>query len=259
LKLDMLGIDLRFNETRFKLYAGGREVKANLRTLADLKPVLADAEFAKKITPAMAKRVQYYMFRGAAKPSEASVFKRAGVSFDVTVLPKLDLGNEFNKTLGHYHERAACGKTYPEVYEVLNGNAIYLLQKKNERGEIVDVVYCSAGKGDQILVPPDYGHVTNNAGNGTLIMANIVALHESDYSEFRRKKGGALYFMKPSRTDAKPKIVSNPAYSSGGRRKAPRAREWKARRIWPNGLYASFIAAPDAFSFLTNPERVLYA
>ncbi|MEM0475776.1 MAG: glucose-6-phosphate isomerase family protein, partial [Candidatus Norongarragalinales archaeon] len=168
LKLAAPGIDLRFDEARLKLYADGREVKPSLRTLADLKPVLADKEFARSITPKLSRRVQYYMFRGVAKPKDKPIFKRAGVSFDVTVLPKLDLGSEFNKTLGHYHERAACGRTYPEVYEVLKGNAIFLFQKKDSRGKLADVVYCRTRAGEQVLIPPDYGHATINAGRGVL-------------------------------------------------------------------------------------------
>ncbi|MEM0475943.1 MAG: hypothetical protein QW343_04075, partial [Candidatus Norongarragalinales archaeon] len=73
--------------------------------------------------------------------------------------------------------------------------------------------------------------------------------HESDYAPFVKKKGGALYFLKNG------KIKINPRYA----KEKPKSREWKARRIWVDGLYASFTKAPNAFDFLTKPERVLYS
>ncbi len=203
----------------------------------------------------MAKRVQYYMFRGiAAKSADKKIFARARVSFDVTVLPKLDLGGEYNKTLGHYHERAACGKAYPEIYEVLAGKAIYLFQKKRADGVVEDAVYCKAKKGDQVLIPPGYGHATTNVGRGTLVMANLIALQESDYSDFVKHKGAAVYFLRGKNGKrGEIKLKKNNAYP-----RLPKPREWKARRIWPNGLYASFVANPQAFDFLTKPERILF-
>jgi len=249
LKLNTPGLRLEFDEKRFALYCEGKPVKANVRTLGDLKPVLADAEFARKVTPKLAKRVQYYMFRGACAPAHKKIFSKAKVSFDVTVLPELNLGKELNKTLGHYHERAACGKTYPEAYEVLRGEALYVLQKKNAAGKIVDLVHCLAGKGDQILIPPDYGHVTVNAGKETLVMANLVALQKSVYRDFVKRDGAALYAFRDG------ELKANKNY---GRKGTPKPREWKARRIWGKGLYESFIENPQAFDFLTKPERVLF-
>ncbi len=258
LKLNTPGVRLEFDEKKFKLYCDGRAVKPNLRTLGDLKPVLADEAFAKKVTPSQAKRIQYYMFRGAAKPSDKKTFSKAKVSFDVTVLPALNLGKELNKTLGHYHSKARSGKEYPEIYEVLAGEALYILQKKDARGKLVDVIWCRASPGDQILIPPGYGHVTVNAGHGTLVMSNLIAIQKSRYEEFVRKHGAALYAFQNG------EIKTNPLYfkRAGPKGKAvvePKPREWRPRRVWPRGLYASFVASPQAFDFLTHPERVLFA
>lgn len=256
LKLKTPGLRLEFDAARFALYCEGREVKARKRSLGDLKPVLADAQFSKKMTLAESKRNQYYMFRGiAANAAHKKIFAKARVSFDVTVLPKLDLGSELNKTLGHYHSLAPSGVAYPEIYEVLAGEAVYLLQKRGSHVKTEDVVYCRAHAGDQILIPPGYGHATTNAGNGTLVMSNLIALQESDYSDFVSHKGAALYFMKPVKA-GKPVIKLNPSYARKG---TPKPREWRARRVWPNGLYSAFAANPQAFDFLTKPERVLFA
>jgi glucose-6-phosphate isomerase len=98
------------------------------------------------------------------------------------------LGKEFVKTKGHRH----LGK-YGEAYIVLEGEAIYLMQKEDET--VKDAYAVKSGKGDVIIIPPYYGHVTiNPSKEKELKMANWVCNGcKSDYSPYE-KKGGACYF-----------------------------------------------------------------
>ncbi len=58
------------------------------------------------------------------------------------------------------------------LYEVLEGLAHFLLQTN----ALDDVVLIEARKGDIIVIPPGYGHVTINPRlDETLIMANLVS------------------------------------------------------------------------------------
>jgi len=87
--------------------------------------------------------------------------------------------------------------TYPEMYEVLEGEAHYLLQRREEeRGteKITDVMVVKAKEGDKVIIPPNYGHVTINPSETTLKMANWVARAFSSIYEPIRVKGGAAYF-----------------------------------------------------------------
>ncbi len=59
----------------------------------------------------------YYMYRGLKKKN--------GARYDITVIPPKMLGKEFVKTKGHYHIGS-----YGEIYIVLKGKAIYLMQKE---------------------------------------------------------------------------------------------------------------------------------
>lgn len=83
-----------------------------------------------------------------------------------------------------------AGVGYPEVYEVLEGRAHFLLQKKT----LDDIVLVEAAKGDIVLIPPGYGHVTiNPAQNETLTMANLVSTEfSSEYGFYDEMRGGGI-------------------------------------------------------------------
>ena len=131
--------------------------------------------------------VCYFMFRNAIYNKDKDIFYKNGFRYDITIIPALLIGEEYNKTYGHYHP-----SNYGEVYEVLEGNAIFLLQNEEEKKAIA--VY--AEKGDVVLIPKGYGHITINPNkNNTLIMCNIVSdKFISIYTSYKEKQGGAFYF-----------------------------------------------------------------
>jgi len=135
----------------------------------------------------------YFMFRDLyLSRADKDKLLAQGLRYDITIIPPAMLGKEYIKTAGHYHPIVAGGSvTYPELYEVLEGEALYLLQ--NEDHSDVAVVHASAG--DKVLVPPGYGHVTINRSNKILKMANFVARDFSSLYEPYRAKGGGAYFF----------------------------------------------------------------
>jgi glucose-6-phosphate isomerase len=160
-------------------------IPPSVRRAREMAALFYDRKFAASADGEMP---LYYMHRAVAR--------RGWMRYDITILPPLMLGSEYNKTFGHYHSTAKRGLAYPEIYEVLHGSATYILQKK-EKGKIVDIIIADAKAGDKVLMPPNYGHVTVNRGKGSLIMANIVSDHcVSDYKEYARLKGAAVYILK---------------------------------------------------------------
>jgi len=115
-------------------------------------------------------------------------------------IPPNKLGLEIVKTKGHDHPFLPGSKmTDPELYEVLEGEAHYLLQRREQeqgRGteRITDVVVVKAKKGDKVIIPPNYGHVMINPSEATLKTANWVADAFSSIYEPIKIKGGAAYF-----------------------------------------------------------------
>jgi len=153
----------------------------DIRHLNDMREVLCDKDFAKNAPDTEL----YYMYRGMGKKDE--------LRYDITVVPAKMLGSEFNKTKGHYHIGG-----YPEIYMVLEGTAIYLLQKRNAAGEIKDAFTVEVKKGECAIMPAFYGHVTiNPSETEELKMANWISDNcKSDYSPFVQLQGACYYFTK---------------------------------------------------------------
>jgi len=117
------------------------------------------------------------------------VKEKDNLRYDITTIPAQMLGKEFTKTKGHEH----IGK-YGEVYIVLEGQAIYLMQKRN-RNIIEDVFAIKAKKGDVAIIPPDYGHVTINPSNKDLKMANWLDKDcKSDYYPIQKFQGACYFY-----------------------------------------------------------------
>ncbi len=167
----------------------GRKFKADIRWAEDLKPVLAFPEELRENFPA------YYMFRDLyySKSDRERILEHR-LRFDLTVIPPNKIGKEFIKTFGHYHPPAEGNLSYTEIYEVLSGEAIYLLQKV-EDGKITDVIVVEAKAGDKVIIPPNYGHVTINPSNKELRMTNWVCRDfKSDYEPYERLRGACYYY-----------------------------------------------------------------
>lgn len=231
-----------------ELQFGGKFRKPDLRWLYDMKEVIYDKKWL-----ASADNLElYYMYRDLyLSRSDRDMLLDCSLRYDITVIPPRMLGCEFVKTAGHYHPLSPGGRvSYPELYEVLEGEAIYLLQKC----DLSDVVAVSASAGDKVMVPPDFGHVTINCSNKVLKMANLVARDFSSlYDPYRERCGGA-YFCTSSG------YIKNQSYpeAAGLRRtEAPSNRQLrslgmdKGREIYP------LIREPEKLECLSHPDAHL--
>lgn len=225
------------------LQFGSRVYEPVPRTLAEMREVLLDPSF---LHYADLKRPVYFIYRGLHLSERDGVLLRErGLRYDITLLPPGTLGKEFVKTVGHYHPPAPGGVTYPELYEVLEGEAHYLLQKAGVEGRVEEVVVVRAQAGAKVLIPPGYGHVTINPSRKVLRMANLVADGFQSLYEPYRKAGGAAYF---ETTDGR--FVPNPKWGL-----LPPLREAKpSREVAREGeIYGWFRKDPDGLAFLTRP------
>ena len=156
----------------------------DVRKLDEIRMVLADQEFAKT-----AKNTDlYFMYR--------KIKVENGLRYDITVIPPKMFGQEFVKTKGHVH-----AGFYGEVYMVLEGEGIYFAQKWSDDlpaqagNNIEDVFAVHAKKGDVIIIPAGYGHVTINPSQETLKTANWIAEHDKgNFSMFEKNQGGCYYY-----------------------------------------------------------------
>ena len=156
-----------------------RNLKPDIRYLDEMRGLLYDRKWAKK-----ARNFElYYMYRGMKK--------RRGLRYDITIIPPRMLGKEFVKTKGHEHS-----KNYGEIYIVLKGEAIYLMQKCRGK-EIEDVYAVKAKKGEAVIIPPGYGHLTINPSKKNLIEANWCSEKcQNKYELFEKMKGACYFYTK---------------------------------------------------------------
>jgi glucose-6-phosphate isomerase len=219
----------------------GKIFRPDIRKIGDLESVISDKKWlreSKKDRPA------YFMYRG--------LISKSGLRYDITIMPFRPFGQELPKTLGHYHSFAnSTNYRYPEVYEVIGGNAIFLLQKLSG-GKIKRVFIVPAKKKDKVIVPPGYGHITINAGPGSLKLANWMAIKSSsDYMPIVKKSGGAYFALSSGK---KIKWVKNKRY---GKLPSPDYKKVSA-------LAASFLGRKklidlskdiSKLEFLKSPEK----
>ena len=218
----------------------GRKIKPSVRTLSEMAPVLA---LPKKETKLASDAPTYYMYRDVAHFGK--------IRYDVTRILSLDLCGERNKTLGHVHPRSPKGTPWSEVYEVLSGEAHFLMQKVSQLG-VQDAVLLTAKKGECLLIPPGYGHVTINAGKRELVLGNLVSSDfDADYSQFIRLRGGCYYEMSDG------KLVRNSNYGRDFELRSLRAPEFSsafgAYAPFKKGLLAA-VKNPADIEFLKKPE-----
>ncbi|MFQ5405714.1 MAG: glucose-6-phosphate isomerase family protein [Candidatus Micrarchaeia archaeon] len=244
-------LKLEYDEKTKKLSFEGKQLQPATRTVEEMCEVMHDQVFC-----ATAKRETetYHMYRAVIRDQDQELFSKNALRYDVTIIFPEKLGSECNKTAGHYHEIASSGKSFPELYQVLQGQAHYLLQKRagGKTDELEDIVMVKAKAGESVLVPPDYGHVTiNPSKTDDLIMANLVEKNfKSDYAPIKEMHGAAYFelsdnAMKPNEYyRKKPELYQLDAEEF---------QHTKNEGITNQSIYQQFLDKPDKFKFLREP------
>jgi len=153
--------------------------KPEIRYLYELKDVLYDQKWLEK-----AKNFElYYIYRGIKEKND--------LRYDITIIPPKMLGQEFVKTKGHEHFG-----NYQELYQVLKGEALFLLQKR-EGNLIKDVYAVKAKEKEGVIISPDYSHLIINPSKKILKVGNWIAKKsKNDYSFFKKRQGAGYYLTK---------------------------------------------------------------
>ncbi|MEA4882610.1 MAG: glucose-6-phosphate isomerase family protein [Clostridia bacterium] len=200
----------------------------------------------------------YYMYRDVHMPEHEELIRSRNLRYDVTVILPGRVGDEFIKTAGHYHPiKPGTRLTYPEVYEVLFGVAHYLLQRADAgSGDITDAVLIEAEAGQHVVMPPGYGHITINPGDGPLVMTNWVASDfSSEYGLIKRFHGGAYFEI--AETAGASRFVPNKRHEGLSPLRSLEPRDLPTLALsHGQPMYQSFLESPDRFRWLTDPEGV---
>jgi glucose-6-phosphate isomerase len=250
------GLPIAFDPETLEVqfHEGLPAVEDGRRTMEAIRPVLLDPT-------ASGPELLYRMFRDVAWPQDRALEEKHHLRYDISVFGAQRLGPEFLKSSGHYHPLVpGFDVSYPELYEILHGRVIYLLQKADDirKGpadiEIEDVIVVEAEAGDKVIMPPNYGHITINPGPEVLVTSNWVCSDFSSYYEsVEAARGGAYYCVADDQ--GRPAFVPNKEYPN-----VPPYRRMKARDVPEWGLvagqpaYPAFVDGPERFGFLARPQ-----
>ena len=205
----------------------------------------------------------YRFYRDICFEADRPIFRAKDLRYDITVIMPGTIGSECKKTSGHYHGYIdGSTYTFPEVYEVLEGRALYILQKavnftEEEDPVISDLKAVYVEKGQMIIIPPFYGHCSINAGDGPLVFSNLAVVScPLYYKPIEAKHGLSLYACRER--NGKVKLVPNTCYSHVPEPSIihPGQNE-ELGILFGHSVYHTFTSSPDTFDYLNHPENYI--
>lgn len=204
----------------------------------------------------------YDFYRDICFEAHRALFQKYDFRYDITAIMPGVINGECKKTSGHYHGYISGQTyTYSEVYEVLHGECIYILQKvmnfdKDEEPQISDLMAVRVKAGQAIIIPPFYGHCSINIGDDVLLFSNIAVVScPLHYAPIKEKHGLAIYVAKENGMVS---LVPNPHYQN-----APAPRQVTPKDCPELGItfgksvYHAFVESPKKFDFLLNPGNYM--
>ncbi|MCT4617195.1 MAG: glucose-6-phosphate isomerase [Candidatus Gracilibacteria bacterium] len=170
-------LDIQKQELKYK----DKVFTASVRSFGDMKTMYKKEDYSDN-TP------MYLMFREVYfDDKDLALYREKNIRYDITVLMPNKVAGEYNKTYGHFHTENKTGEKYNEIYEVLDGEAIYLLQDDK------NYFYKSVAS-EQAYEMKHYGHVSSNKLEKPLVMANLVSNEfMSEYGDYGENKGAIIY------------------------------------------------------------------
>jgi glucose-6-phosphate isomerase len=228
-----------------------KNLKYNIRKLDDIEDVVYDREWLKNAPDLEL----YYMYRDLSENElDHEKIVDNDLRYDVTLFLPIILGMEFNKTLGHDHPIVpGTSITYPELYEVLEGEAIFLQQDSDDE-HIKDVIAIRAKKGDKVIILPNYEHLIINPSNKELKTCNWICRNfgSNIYKPFRARHGFCYYAIKDN---AEIKWVKNKNYETIPELKFKEANNFYGFDLDKNKPIYELVNNLQKLSFLLEPQK----
>lgn len=167
--------------------------------------------------------------------------------YDLTLIHPHLLNQELPKTFGHYHL-----KNEPELYEVVEGKALFLLQSFRKNPLFIEEVYLiEAHKGEQVVVLPNFGMVSFNPLNRKIILGNWVAKTViNDYQLFKKTKGACYYLLKKGKDW---ELIRNSLYQQ-----VPPVVFLKPKPLPQELINLDFLLNPSKFQFALTFDQLYY-
>lgn len=206
------------------------------RSLEVLRPFLADPD-------AVGPRYPYHVYEDVVGRADQPWVSQTGLRFDIAVIMPGMLGSEWMKTAGHFH-RSVHNQSLPELVEVAHGRGLILLQLMRTPDRVAEIVVLRVMRGDWVVIPPGYGHVSINTTSSPLILTHVRSRGvRLEYEEMARHRG-AGYWIGPAGQ------WMNTSYEE-----VPEVKQFSATELYPRpfgnqSVYRAMRRHLDYFKFL---------
>ena len=192
----------------------------------------------------------YYIYRNVSLSSDSAVLKTHAIRYDLTLIWPGKIGYEAMHTAGHFHKTSPNKNKYPEIYQVITGEALFLLQHPESRRFYT----AKRGPGQYIMIPGECGHITVNASNEPLLVANVFSStpNVTDYTTFKKHHGPAYYPISAQPITFQPNPAYDPAFE------LIHANTVSLPDTIPSSgsLYQNAVNNPHNFDLLNDPSTI---
>ena len=176
------------------------------------------------------------------------------IKYSIVVLQSGQIDGQYFNTIGYYRSFAENGCCYPEIFQLAEGYAEFLLQQPRENhAQVKDVVVIRMQKYDILVIPPSYGVTIINPSDKVAIISRIRASDAEEIKEpFYNTKGGCYYRLTDGKWDYNLDYEEIPNLRLG----EPQ-NKWKSlKRGIP--IYSSYTYNPRFFKPLIEPDPSLF-
>jgi glucose-6-phosphate isomerase len=240
------GVAIKMSDLRFEFGEPVTPNRLSVRRRGDLAAVWCDPDCMEAADGEL-----YAVYWGATRLTDGPAFQTLGLDHAYVMIKPGLCGTEFYKTQGHYHPPlAGTALGQPELYHVLTGSGLFVLQRALPPDWYVDdLIVAQVEPGSVVIVPPNYGHLTINWGQEPLVFeAFLAAGLETETAPYREKRGGACYCLTG---EPGPRVVPNERYE-----RLPPVR-WERPWQWPTGrsFYGAVVSELVDFTWLRTPAQ----
>jgi len=221
----------------------------NEKSTSKLKGVMAQPELGSD-------DIAFRFYKGIYYEYDSPIFQEYSLRYDITFLLPGLMGSERKKTTGHFH-KLLPGKSvsHAELYEVLQGTALYILQPIDDMSntaegmQVKKIILVKLEAGSKIVVPANCSHCTVNYGTGPLIFSNLVLdSGANEYGGIAMHRGMGVYVTE---VDNQLRIIPNPSYDLSN-------TEIYEGSIVPDSRFGTTLDLPVYKDFINNPEKFKY-
>ncbi|AMM44810.1 glucose-6-phosphate isomerase [Bacillus phage SP-15] len=179
---------------------------------------------------------------------DENIFRAHGMRHEVLVLHPSSSKSRISRTNGIYLPLKDAKYPYTQVFQVIEGESIFLLQTQPYQAEI-DCKFISADPGDIVYIPPGYGYTIFNRGDKDLVISSLVK--NEVYYDVRTMQSmdGPVYEF--SREESKLTFRVNDSYANSTVTTEYDIRDLDVPDTFITGsIYEGFINYPETFNFL---------